>query len=243
MDGSAVTLGEEVFMKRFYGLFWCFCGALSVLAFYPSAHVNAQELWNSPKKGGSSSSSGRSYYNVPESSTASNRSVLYNTDRPVREVGGLRVVVQNYEDIRMRRLGDSAEWGDLSKSAKANRMADINHALRIEYKIKKASAKHMIDVFKQDKAARVAGEKEHQKAVADYEAEQEAIAEARSLKKEKALIQMASLRGRSSSLSYSSSSSPSSSPSYTTGKSSSSSCCGGGASLKNTERLFNDPND
>ncbi|MCK5374906.1 MAG: hypothetical protein KAJ40_06445 [Alphaproteobacteria bacterium] len=225
-------------------LYVCLAFSVSVAAFQPMIHLDAAELWNA-KKGATSSpaytgnkdkskSGSNGYYNVPKASTAANRSQLYNTKDPSRNynsnAGGLQTVIQAYNDVEMGMQKTSKQFQTMSKQAVANRQADINHALQMEYETRKATAKHMIGVYKEAEASRIKGEKEHQLAIAAYKTEKEDKALERQRKKDIALGKITTLRG---------SSSEKTGLSYTAKSSSSSQSLG----LKKPARLFNDPND
>ena len=233
----------------------CLTFALGMTVYQPGVRLNAAELWNSTETGSSSSpyyvedksykeNKSGNYYNTPKNSNTVDSGVLFNVQDSAafasrKGYGGLKSVVQAYKDVKKGKQRQSKQFAFMSASAVSNRQADIDFALQLEYKRRKATAKHMIEVYKEVEAARITSEKAHQEQRAAIEAEKQEKALERKRKKDRALGRKDSYRSSGRSSSSRSSSSRSSHGGYTTDYQPSSSS----TRLKKPTRLFNDPNE
>lgn len=140
-------------------------------AFWPS--ISAAELFNRPSGHKSSGTSG------------TGRPTLYNATKPVPETrkSGLNAIdstreenkksafnIPNQFNVKMRQQVNSAAWSLLDSASLKNRQADVDLALKIEYK-------NQIETEKLRRANEAAfmsqmqaAEREHEKRVAEYEA-------------------------------------------------------------------------
>lgn len=219
------------------------CSFLAVIftvsVFQPFTSLDAAELWNSQKKGNTART--KSYYNSTNSSNRTPSATLYNSRKsrsPDKVIygKGLDSVVLAYENVKMSGQKEPKQWKSMSSNAKANLQADIDRALKVEYKTRKNTAKTMIKVFKEDEVARHKNKKMHEKAIAARKADKAEKELERQRKKDFALgkADRGSTR-RSVKGSYTASGSKKVRKAR---KNSSSS-----TRLKKPKRLYNDPNE
>ncbi len=187
----------------------CFTFVFCVVAYHSGIRLNAAELWNSVGVGKSSSFSSsyyvrknkrdsekksRTLYNATkrfnQADRHSKRRVLFNSQDPSKVGSGkgrVEAAIYTYKSIRLREQRSSKQFEIMSADAVANRQADIDHALQLEYERRKATAKHMIEVARADEAARFRAKKARQLKLASIEAEKNKRDEERARKKARAL--------------------------------------------------------
>ncbi len=218
----------------------CLTFIMCVSAYHSGVRLNAAELWNSTGVGTGSPSSyyvekkegnSDSYYNSTRKPTANRQTALFNAKDPSTVTsgeGGLDAAIHAYKSVKLGNQRPSRQFKTMSAVAVANRQADIDHALQLEYNRRKATASLMIEVARQDNAAQAKARKDRQKDLAAMKAEKEAKAYEREQKKARAL-------GRKSVYRASSSAASNSVRKRVTSSSST-------MELKKPARLFNDPN-
>tara|TARA_R110001592_G_scaffold144484_4_gene367659 strand:+ start:28696 stop:29361 length:666 start_codon:yes stop_codon:yes gene_type:complete len=207
---------------------------LTLTTAQPFVASYATELWNSQKK---SNSGGKTYYYNKSKSSTSGNVTLYNTTTPpaynTSKNGGLKQTLQGYQKVEVSGQHSSKLWGLMSPSALANRQADIEHALQVEYDTRKITAAHITTVFKEVQTAQMKADKEYQNTLSEYQQKKQAEELAAQQKKEQALNGGTSHRKKT----YSASGSGKKKL-YVTSKESTET----NTKLKKPKRLFNDPN-
>lgn len=177
---------------------------LSVTAYHSGVRLNAAELWNSTGVGSSPPSSSsyyvkkkedrkgqsETYYNATRKFNPANRAELFNSQDSSKVSsgeGGLDSAIHSYKSVSMGKQRESKQFKTMSARAVANRQADIDHALQIEYDTRKQTALHMIEVAKEDDAARAKARRNRQAELATMQEEKEAKVQERQRKKDRAL--------------------------------------------------------
>lgn len=219
--------------------------ALSFTAYQPGFRLNAAELWNSTgtgpsapsyyinKEGGQKNKPG-AYYNVLGGMTDANERTLYNVKDPSiiaanQKQSSLLAVMHAYDNVDTEgRQRQSKQYGYMSADAVANRQADVDHALQIEYETRQRTAREMAKVQEEVAVARYESDKARQEELSAKEAQKQKEALEREQQKANALS------GRKGA--YRSSKSRSGGARYTARSASSK------TGLKKPTRLFNDPN-
>ncbi|MGN7439276.1 MAG: hypothetical protein ACTHOO_11615 [Alcanivorax sp.] len=162
--------------------------ALVVSTASPMTILNAAELWNS--QSGKSKSGTPSYYNASKG-TAKHGITLYNkqSNRQGISLGnsGLKSTLQGYKKVEMTGQHKSKLWGFMSDSAAANRQADIDNALQIEYETQKYTSKEMTKVINDVRAYQLKGQQKHAQDLNEYY-EQKALEEQEREKKKQAAL-------------------------------------------------------
>jgi hypothetical protein len=217
----------------------CLTFALSVTAYHSGVRLNAAELWNATGTGASSPSSSyyvkkkedrkgqsETYYNATRKFNPANRTELFNSQDQTKVSsgeGGLDSAIYSYKNVKMGKQRDSKQFKTMSANAVANRQADIDHALQIEYDTRKATARNRIEVAKRVDAARAKFKRDRQTELAAMQSEEETKAMERERKKARALGRTGAYRTSNSGVKYKTKDASS-------------------KDLKKPTRLFNDPN-
>ena len=144
---------------------------MAFTAIEPFAGLNAAELWNSRKNTVTDKKTYKFYKKRQESSREP--VTLYNAQTPRKSYGrkygaGVKAALYEYKNVKRIKQQKSKLWDRMSPGAVKNRWADTDNALQIEYETRKATAKHMVSVFKQMRSDKIKSERKYQEQLADY---------------------------------------------------------------------------
>lgn len=219
----------------------CLAFAMCFVTVDSFSSLTAAELWNSQKKGATEGKK-TYYYNLKVKPTDDKTIKLYNgktkTKSTTRNVSGanLTSVLKGYSNIKVSGQRASKAWGFLSANAAANREADINSALKFEYKQRKETAKTMSKMLNKVRKANIKADKKYANKLAEYQKKKDDEKRAKKLKKQRALNGGKLPKGKAYSLNRSSKSSKS------VKTSSSSRPKEKRIQTKKPQRIFNSPN-
>lgn len=162
-------------MKRPF-LFLSMTSLMVINVFNPFTDLGAAEVWNSQKKRNVTTEK-RTLYNTPKNSRAGKGTTsLFNRQNygsAKRGTNSLAQRIQGYRQISITQEKESLLWGLLSPQALASKQADVNQALENEYIRKKDTAKTVVAAMREYEKHRLEVEREHQEAVAKYNADRE----------------------------------------------------------------------
>ncbi len=162
---------------------------MAFTAVEPFAGLNAAELWNSRK---STTIDKKTYKFYTKRQDSKEPVTLYNRVNPRKSYNdkygrGVKATLQEYRDVKLLKQQKSKLWDRMSQGAVKNRWADTDNALQIEYETRKATAKHMVSLFKQMKSDQAKAELEFQKQLDSYYQKKREEELERQAKKEDAL--------------------------------------------------------
>jgi len=162
---------------------------MAFTAVEPFAGLNAAELWNSRK---STVTDKKTYKFYKKREEGKKPVTLFNAQSPRKSPDSkygskIKQIVDSYKDVKLMKQNSPKLWDRMSPGAVKNRWADTDNALQIEYETRKATASHMISLYRQMKSDQAKAEKEYQSQLNQYYEDKRAEELERQAEKEDAL--------------------------------------------------------